>query len=222
MGLVLFLNGNFNPSKSPIPPLGKFLNPFAGAWTSDTRNESKQIIIEDYSLKNKVEIIYDERRVPHIYAENMEDALFAQGYIEAQNRLFQMEFLTMAAAGELSSVMGSRTVEIDLEKRRRGMKYAAENATKGWEKSKDVNSSYRYVDGVNAYIKSLKKKDYPLEFKLFNIEPSEWTPLKSALIFKQMSLTLAGRNDDITNTNLLLKLGKDEFNMLYPERTCSP
>ena len=218
VGLVLFLNGNFHPIQAPLPPLGKFLNPFGGAWTSDTKNEKELILLEDYGLKAKVEIIYDERRVAHIYAENIEDALFAQGYVEAQNRLFQMEFLTLAAAGELSSVMGDRTLEIDLEKRRRGMKYAAENATKGWEKSKDINASYRYVDGVNAYIKSLKKEDYPLEYKLFNMTPSEWTPLKSALVFKQMSLTLAGRNDDITNTNLLLKLGKDEFDLLYPER----
>ena len=218
VGLVLFLNGNFNPLKTPILPLGKFLNPFSGAWTSDAKNETNKITLEDYGLKGKVEIIYDERRVPHIYAENMEDALFAQGYVEAQNRLFQMEFLTMAAAGELSSILGDRTIEIDLEKRRRGMKYAAENALQGWEKSKDINSAYRYVDGVNAFIKSLKKEDYPIEFKLFDFAPSEWTPLKSALIFKQMSLTLAGRNDDITNTNLMLKLGKAEFDMLYPER----
>ena len=216
--LILFLNGNINLTKDPLPPLGKFLNPFNGAWTSDTQNEKKTIILDSYGLKEKVEIVYDDRRVAHIFAQNMEDALFAQGFVEAQNRLFQMEFLSLAAAGELSSILGSKTIEFDLEKRRRGMKYAAENATKGWEKTKDYNSAYRYIDGVNAYIQSLDPKDYPLEFKLFNITPTEWTPLKSALVFKQMSLTLAGRNDDIENTNLLYHLGKDDFNFLYPER----
>ncbi len=216
--LVLFLNGNISLTKEPLPPFGKFLNPFSGAWSSNVNNEKSEIILNDFGLKDSVKIIYDDRRVAHIFAKNMEDALFAQGFAEAQNRLFQMEFLSMAAAGELSSIFGSRTIEIDLDKRRRGMKYAAENATSGWEKTKDYNAAYRYVDGVNAYINSLTPESVPLEFKLFNIKPTVWTPLKSALIFKQMSLTLAGRNDDIENTNLLIKLGKEDFNYLYPER----
>lgn len=218
LALVLFLNGTINTSANPLPPLGKFLDPFHGVWKSDTKNEHGNIVLENEGLSSKVEIIYDERRVAHIFASNLDDALFAQGYVEAQNRLFQMEFLTLAASGELSSVLGERTLEFDLEKRRRGMKYAAENAIIGWEKFQNIKSEYKYVDGVNAYIKSLSPQNYPLEFKLFNISPSEWTPLKSALVFKQMSLTLAGRNDDITSTNLVLQLGKEDFDILYPEK----
>ena len=217
IGMVLFLNGNIQLTKDPIPPLGKFLNPFGGVWTSDTRNEKKEITLTDHLLKDEVKIIYDDRRVPHIFANNIEDALFAQGYVEAHNRLFQMEFLALAAAGELSSIIGSKTIQIDLEKRRRGMKYAAENAVKGWERQPDYKTAYRYVDGVNAYINSLDEKDLPIEFKLFDLEPTPWTPLKTALVFKQMSLTLAGRNDDVEMTNLLVHLGKKDFDMLYPE-----
>lgn len=217
LGLILFLNGNIHLTKDPLPPFGKFLNPFGGAWSSDTRGEKNNITLSDYALKRKVEIIYDDRRVPHIFADNMEDALFAQGYVEAQNRLFQMQFLASVAAGELSEFMGPRTLEVDLSKRRRGMKFAAENAVRGWEKHKDYNAAFRYVDGVNAYIRSLSSDDYPLEFKLFGIKPNEWDALKSALIFKQMSQTLAGRNDDIENTNLLYSLGKEDFDLLYPE-----
>jgi penicillin amidase len=216
--LILFLNGNIQLLKDPLPPFGKFLNPFGGVWTSDNKGEKVDLSLDIYGLKDKVDIIYDDRRVAHIYASNIEDALFAQGYVEAQNRLFQMEFLALAASGELSSVLGARTIEIDKEKRRRGMKYAAENATKGWEKFEDFNAAYRYVDGVNAYIKSLKPSDYPMEFKLFDIKPTEWSALKCALVFKQMSLTLAGSNSDISNTNLIHSLGKDDFKMLYPEK----
>lgn len=216
--LILFLNGNIQVLKDPLPPMGKFLNPFGGAWTSDTRSEKKDIRLDINGLKDKVEIIYDERRVPHIYAQNMEDALFAQGYVEAQNRLFQMEFLAMAASGDLSSIIGDKTIEIDMEKRRRGMKYAAENAVKGWEKMQNINSVTSYINGVNAYMKNINKNDLPLEFKLFDFAPSTWTPLKSALIFKQMSLTLAGRNDDVENTNILYHIGKDDFAYLYPEK----
>lgn len=217
LGLILFLNGNIQLTKDPLPPFGKFLNPFGGVWSSGTASEKTDITLSDHALKSKVEIIYDERRVPHIFADNMEDALFAQGYVEAQNRLFQMQFLAKVAAGELSSFMGPRTLEVDLAKRRRGMKYSAENAIRGWEKQEDYNAAFRYVDGVNAYIRSLSKDDYPMEFKLFDIEPEKWDALKSALIFKQMSQTLAGRNDDVENTNLLQALGKEDFELLYPE-----
>lgn len=217
VGLILLFNGNIQLTKDPLPPFGKFFNPFGGVWSSGTANETRDITLSDHALKSKVEVIYDERRVPHIFADNMEDALFAQGYVEAQNRLFQMQFLAKVAAGELSSFMGSRTIEVDLSKRRRGMKYAAENAIRGWEKHKDYNAAFRYVDGVNAYIQSLSRDDYPMEFKLFDLEPEKWDALKSALIFKQMSQTLAGRNDDVENTNLLHALGKEDFELLYPE-----
>lgn len=215
--LVLFLNGNISIPTNPLPPLGKFLNPFGGAWTSNTDNEKDDQTLQLSGLNDKVEIIYDDRRVAHIFAQNLEDALFAQGYVEAQNRLFQMEFLAKAAAGELSSIFGDRTLEIDMEKRRRGMKYAAENAVRGWEQFESFKPVSRYMDGVNAYVSSLSPEDYPLEFKLFDIAPTEWTTLKTALIFKQMSLTLAGRNDDVENTNLLYHLGKEQFDFLYPE-----
>lgn len=217
ISLILFLNGNIQLTQDPIPPVGKFLNPFGGVWASDTRNEKNDIVLTDPLLKGKVQILYDERRVPHIFANNLEDALFAQGFVEAQNRLFQMEFLAMAAAGELSSIIGSKTIQIDLEKRRRGMKYAAENAVKGWEQQADFKSAFRYVDGVNAFINTLEEDNLPIEYKLFDMKPSRWTPLKSALVFKQMSLTLAGRNDDVESTNLIFHLGRKDYDLLYPE-----
>jgi len=80
--LILFLNGNISLTNDPLPPMGKFLNPFSGAWTSDTQNEKKTINLDSYGLKEKVEIVYDDRRVAHIFAQNMEDALFAQGFVE--------------------------------------------------------------------------------------------------------------------------------------------
>ncbi|MBK9257340.1 MAG: penicillin acylase family protein [Saprospiraceae bacterium] len=216
--LVLFLNGNITLTSNPLPPLGKFLNPFGGAWTVNASGESGDFEIVSEFLKEPVMVKYDDRRVPHIFAQNLEDALFAQGYVEAQNRLFQMEFASLAAAGELSSVLGDKTLEIDREKRRRGMRFAAENAVKGWEQFpeqlKILNS---YSAGVNYFIDHLDKKEIPFEFKLLDFEPSEWTLIKSALIFKQMSLTLAGRNDDIKNTNLINTLGQEDFHFLYPE-----
>ncbi|MBK7524182.1 MAG: penicillin acylase family protein [Saprospiraceae bacterium] len=73
------------------------------------------------------------------------------------------------------------------------------------------------MDGVNAYISQLKPEDYSLEFKLFNIQPEPWTELKSALIFKEMSLFLCGKNEDIEYTNAKNTFTQDIFNQWYPE-----
>lgn len=215
---VLLLNGNIQISSNPLPPFGKFLNPFKGVWQSNLHNETQEMNLQMKGLTAPVKILYDDRRVPHIFAGNLEDALFAQGFVQAQNRLFQMDFVAKAAAGELSSVLGDKTLEIDREKRRRGMKFAAENAVKGWEQFPEFRKYMdAYISGVNAYIHSLGEGDYPLEYKLLDYAPESWDALKSALIFKYMSLTLAGRNDDIRYTNLYNLLGKESFDFLYPE-----
>ncbi|MBK8080546.1 MAG: penicillin acylase family protein [Saprospiraceae bacterium] len=104
-------------------------------------------------------------------AENLEDILFLQGYTEAENRLFQMELMSRAAMGELSSIFGEVTVGLDLDKRRRGIKFAAENAVNAWKEMPEFDLAQKYIDGVNAYISQLKPEDYPSEFKLFNIQP---------------------------------------------------
>lgn len=216
--LILFLNGNIHLTKDPLPPFGKFLNPFGGVWSSNTLSEIKPGNFVLHGVKDSVEIYYDERHIPHIFAKNLEDALFAQGFVEAQNRLFQMHFMSMAAAGQLSSIIGTKTLAYDISKRRRGMIYAAENAVKGWEATGKDQHLKAYINGVNAYSSQLKYKDLPLEFKLFDFKPQEWSALQSALIFKEMTLTLAGLNEDVAFTNLLASLGQDDFNMLYPER----
>lgn len=214
--IVLIGHGLYAPFSKPIPPPIRFLDPWKGVWNHGVHQAKKEEMSTKY-LKKPASIIYDNRWVPHIYAENLEDLLFLQGYVEAQNRLFQMEFLSMAAAGELSSILGDVTLPYDLDKRRRGMKFAAENAVKAWEKMPEYALAQRYIDGVNAYIDQLKPEDYPLEYKLFNIKPQPWTALKSALIFKEMSLVLCGKNSDLPLTNARNLLDSTTFARWYPE-----
>ena len=215
---ICFVNGNIHFQSIPIPPLGKLINPFDGLWTSSTSHENQNAFITSSHINDEIVIYYDERRVPHIFAENLEDALFAQGYIEAQNRLFQMDFLARAAEGTLSEVLGPKTISIDLERRRRGMDFAAENTVQDWEKSPNYPYLQKYIDGVNAYISSLNIKDYPLEYKLLNCAPRTWDAYKTALITKNMALTLAGRDYDLEYSNLKNALGDSLFHLLYPER----
>jgi penicillin amidase len=95
-----------NTKMGPLPPLGKFLDPFNGFWqqaeSRQTQTESTLLI---NGLKGQVTIRFDENRVPHIEADNEEDLYFAQGFIVARDRLWQLDFQTRFAAGRLSEVI---------------------------------------------------------------------------------------------------------------------
>ncbi|HWB64014.1 MAG TPA: penicillin acylase family protein, partial [Chitinophagales bacterium] len=76
-----------------------------------------------------------------------------------------------------------------------------------------------YCNGVNAYISTLKPKDYPIEYKLLDYAPEKWTPIKVGLLLKNMANMLSVYEYDIENTNFVAKYGMDEFKKLYPDFT---
>ncbi len=202
-----------------IPPLGSFLNPFSGFWANAEATEGfngKDLSIP--GLKSKVEVVYDDLLVPHIFAENQADAARVQGYLTAQHRLWQMDISSRKSAGRLSEVLGERTLRIDRLARRKGMVFAAENDLSGWQKSpKTMELLNAYTEGVNAWISQLSPADWPIEFKLLNYAPEPWTPLKVALVTEAMAETLCSWEDDLESTNTLAQLGPETFNYLFPE-----
>ena len=221
--LVYFLNEPFTirgEKESTLPPLGPFFSPFTGFWQN--ADSDKTYLFNDFDIpeiKGKINIHFDERMVPHIFAENMEDALFAQGYVEAGMRLWQLDLLSRVGSGRLSEVLGESMLEVDKMQRRRGMLYAAKNSEKAWKKSPEsVKLLGAYERGVNAWIDQLHPKDYPLEFKLLNYKPERWTLLKTALVRQYMNLTLNLREDDVEATNALKALGEEDFKILFPEK----
>lgn len=164
-------------------------------------------------LTEPVEVFFDERDVPHIFAQNDHDLYFAQGYITARDRLFQMELQIRAAGGMLSEWMGSRTVEYDRNQRRLGMMYGTERAMEGISAYSEVFEAVEaYSDGINAYISTLDYEDYPLEYKILNVAPAEWKPMNSALLLKYMTQMLAGRSDDIRTSNAIAHFGQEFVN----------
>ena len=217
--LVWFFSSSLSVKGKDLPPLGSFFNPFSGFWKNG--EPSTGVNFEDGTipgLSAPVKVVYDDLLVPHIFAENVADALRVQGYITAQYRLFQMDLTTRKAAGRLSEVLGERTLKIDRETRRKGMMFAAENALLGWKKSPESLALLEaYSDGVNAWIDQLSPADYPIEFKLLNYKPEHWSPLKSALVTKAMAQTLCSREYDIESSNALQYFGRDTFDYLYPQ-----
>jgi penicillin amidase len=215
LGLIWALQTKFGGN----PPLGKLLNPATGFWQNA---ESKNILAtENFKLKgllDKVVIKYDEHRIPHIFAKNDHDLYYAQGYVTARDRLWQMDIQTRSAAGRLAEIAGPKALEIDRYHRRMGMVYGAENTVRGMLKNPETKLMVNaYTDGVNAYIHQLAPKDYPIEFKLLDYAPEEWKPINCAFLLKLMSETLAGGSDQFAMTNNLKRFGPKAVNDLFPD-----
>lgn len=217
--LIYAFNNRLVIQGTPVPPLGKFLNPNHGFWQNAERDSFPyQSQVELIGLNEPVAVKYDNNGVPHIFANNNHDLYMAQGYIIAQHRLWQMEFQTHAAAGRVSEIIGKNGLEFDRMQRRKGMVLGAEATYHAMRTDEEANNAIEaYADGVNQYIQSLTYKDLPIEYKLLGYEPEEWTPLKSALILEYMINNLTGYDDDLENTNALQLLGKETFDFLFPE-----
>lgn len=215
-GLVYALNRPWGL----VPPLGKFLSPQTGFWqNAEPAGSSYDAELKFPDLKGKAEVYFDDRLVPHVFAENDEDLYFIQGYIHARFRLFQMDLQTKAAAGRASEMAGPKAIEFDREQRRLGMVYAAENALKEMEKDQQAKIMFdAYTKGVNAWIHSLKEADLPVEYKLLNIQPEDWSNLRTALLLKMMAKNLSsGTESDLANTNAKSIFMPDELKMIYPQ-----
>ena len=215
-GLVFALNKQWGT----IPPMGKFLSPQHGFWqNAEPADEGFDETLNFPGLKGKAEVYFDDRLVPHVFAENDEDLYFIQGYLHAKFRLFQMDLQTKAAEGRASELAGPIAIEFDREQRRLGMKFAAENALKEMESDPQSKAMYdAYTNGVNAWINSLKESALPVEYKLLNFKPEKWTNLRTALLLKMMAKNLSsGTEHDLDYTIAKSIFFPDELKMLYPQ-----
>lgn len=124
-------------------------------------------------LSETVNVRYDERGVPHIQAATELDAYRALGYVHAQDRLFQMEMVRRLAQGQLSEVLGEKTVKIDRLFRTLRLHQHAKSYLKTLDPSSPAMQSLNaYLDGINQYQATRAK---PLEFDLLGITPRPFT-----------------------------------------------
>ena len=138
-------------------------------------------------LRDDVEIIRDEWGIAHIYANNINDLLFAQGFTHAQDRLFQMEMNRKVARGRLSEIVGKKGLDTDRIARTMGYERVAKQ---DWDLFGDDEQQLiiDYCNGVNAYLKSEDFK-LPVEFKLLKHEPEPWEPMDIASFSRLLSRT---------------------------------
>jgi penicillin G amidase len=168
---------------------------------------------ELFDLKNEVTVQRDARGVPHIRASSKADLFEAQGYVMAQDRLWQMDLVRRAASGRLSEIIGPQTLEIDRSFRRLGLSEAADREVSLLDPDERAAlESFSY--GVNHYIRS--QTALPVEFTILRYSPELWRPADSLLVIGYMyqSLTSSWRWD-IDRLEVSARIGKERASFLY-------
>jgi len=172
-------------------------------------------------LKSKVEVVRDPLGVPHIYAANADDLFFAQGYVQAQDRLWQMELFRHIGEGRTAELSGKSGVNDDKFLRTIGIARAARaDADSLNEEEKRVLNAF--AAGVNAFIASHRDNPYgtfslPVEYALVGIAPEPWTPMHSILWAKMMAYDLGGnRTAELVRARLRETLGADKAKEIWP------
>lgn len=218
IGLTWLFNNPLKIKETVAPPLMPLLNPISGFWANAMSAGQNQGETLDFpELSAPVKVVWDERLVPHIFAQNEEDAMFVQGYVTAKHRLFQMDLMRRDAAGQLSAVVGEIALTRDKMRRSQGILWAAENAVEGWKQSEDYKYIKSYVAGVNAFAGKMTAQDIPLEYKVLGVKPEAWSPVNTALVVKNMALSLCFRNYDLAATNTFNAVGEEAYDFLFPD-----
>src|SRR6266567_1316324 len=161
-----------------------------------------------------VSIIRDGHGIPTIEAATLDDLFFAQGYVAAQDRLFQMDLMRRAAVGELAEIVGEVALKHDRQQRILGIRATAE---KGLQVTtpEDHAQFGAYARGVNAYIESHRDR-LLLEFRILRYSPRPWVMQDSLAIGYQMVETLStSPKSALTREKILAKLGPELTADLY-------
>lgn len=175
-------------------------------------------------LDGEVTVIRDKWGVPSIYASTTHDLRFAQGYVQAQDRWWQMEFARHTGRGRIQeltgqskSVMGS-----DIFIRTAGWEQAAQADVDALA-PEDLAELQAFVDGVNAYISSRPASELAFEYNVLgltgvNITVEPWTPVDTAVWIKVMAWDLSGnRSEELLRSALVSELGEDMANAYIPD-----
>lgn len=161
-------------------------------------------------VKSEVTVRRDARSIAYIEAKTDDDLYFVQGYVTASDRLWQMELLRRVARGETAEIFGNAALEEDKRYRRFGFAAIAEKSLTGM--SPNLRAALdNYARGVNAYITTLDDNTLPIEFKILQFKPRQWTAADSVVIGKILADALSStwRNDLMRAS--LQSLPKEKF-----------
>lgn len=204
-----------------MSPLIDLLGPIASAclnWLGQRNLPQIDGKINLDGLSAPVEVLRDRWGVPHIYAQNLRDLAFAQGFVHAQDRLWQMELNRRTARGLLSELFGELALDTDRAVRTFGFNRLAEMDLAIFpQEAREILEAY--TAGINAFLERAGSR-LPVEFTLLRHRPKPWQPLDSAAFMRLMIWQLSHAwNDEIVRARLLQAVGPEraaELEIHYP------
>src|SRR5438876_8395926 len=184
--------------------------------SQDASGHANTQLLQLPGLKDRVTVRRDERGIPYIEAINDADLYFAQGYVTASDRLWQMDLLRRTVRGELSEIFGNTVVAQDKTHRMFGFAGIIDEAITHQPANLSV-ATKAYADGVNAFIDSRTDQNLPPEFLILQYKPRHWTPADSLAVGKLLAEYLsASWQLDLMRASMA-NLPKEKREALLPE-----
>lgn len=220
LGLILTA---FNWPVSGTFRLGPMLDPVEGLWSTARHArpwESGSLLIE--GMQDSVYVTMDERGVPHIRAQSDDDAMTALGYVVARDRLFETDFIHRVATGRLAELLGPEAVRIDQHFYSTGIVDAVRRNTElmADRMPRQTQAADAYMRGANAWLHSLERTEWPLEYRLLGAEPPDsLTREYTMALYAYMTYDLSFRSEDRRYEQVRQAIGPEVFARLYPEHS---
>lgn len=219
-GLALVCYG-LGHSFGGLSPIGDIISPSRGFWRHQTADKKDLLPRLQGALKEAglqpVEIEIDSNEVPHLKSESDSSVYFAQGFVTAYYRLWQMDFLSRVSAGEVSEILGEKAVPIDRFFRRLRLPSAARASSELMMTDPVTRGPLAaYTRGVNARIAQIDITSIPIEYRLFGVLPEAWSEDRAAHLLKFMTWQLTGYLYDMGMTASKAKLSQEIFDNLFP------
>ncbi|MFG2560002.1 penicillin acylase family protein [Streptomyces sp. NPDC048496] len=172
-------------------------------------------------LAGNVDVKRDSHGIPQLYADSDADLFRAQGFVQAQDRFWEMDVRRHMTAGRLSEMFGSGQVDTDAFLRTLGWRKVAQEEYDTVLSADTKKNLQAYADGVNAYLKGRDGKDISVEYAALGLtndyKPTKWTPVDSVAWLKAMAWDLRGNmQDEIDRSLMTSRLSKKQIEDLYP------
>ncbi|MFI6059840.1 penicillin acylase family protein [Streptomyces sp. NPDC051286] len=172
-------------------------------------------------LDGNVDVKRDSYGIPQLYADSDADLFRAQGFVQAQDRFWEMDVRRHMTAGRLSEMFGSGQVDTDAFLRTLGWRKVAQEEYDTVLSADTKKNLQAYADGVNAYLKGRDGKDISVEYAALGLtndyKPTKWTPVDSVAWLKAMAWDLRGNmQDEIDRSLMTSRLSKKQIEDLYP------
>ncbi|WP_020137766.1 penicillin acylase family protein [Streptomyces sp. 351MFTsu5.1] len=198
---------------------------YGGYWSVSTVRASfpqTKGSVELQGLSGPVDVKRDSYGIPQIYASSDEDLFMAQGYVQAQDRFYEMDVRRHLTAGRLSEMFGKGLVDSDETLRTMGWDRVAKKEYDTKLSASTKKYLQAYSKGVNAYLQGKSGKQISLEYAALGFvndyKPEQWTPVDSVSWLKAMAWDLRGNvKDEIDRALMTSRLGPKQIADLYPE-----